>query len=521
MNIFTPSPQSPKERAYQVALEEMRRRSALLAGPSVLQRLARLPRPTRAKIREQFTAEELAAGVYAWAAWARAKQKPPAEILRGARIIFWLMGRGTGKTIGAAQRVRERVDLGAMTIGLFGPTDGDVEIYMLGANERDEGLLNVFPPHQRPRYIKADGVVQFHTGAVGYVHSSEKPEYRGPNLDTAWLDEPAQWRFLEALWRNIELATRKSSGLPIEILVTTTPRPLEFLKELIADPDCVTIHGVTSENPHNDPRWVARMKARLEGTRTGAQELDAEILGDDPDALFYPTVIDATRVDVAPAHLRTVVSVDPAISTEPKNDETGIMVIGIDDITSHVYVLADVSGRHKPEAWGKLVVDAYDEHGCVAVVGERNRGGDLVESNVRAQMREKRGSAAAHAIQYENVIATKGKVIRAEPVSGLHKQGLIHFVGSHFKDCENEITNWNPKIRGPSPNRLDALVWGVYFLANLSGEEKKDYRSGFDGLGAANSILQRSASPTRSTSAQALAALAAAQTANSSRRRPL
>lgn len=488
MNDTPQHEQIELEKAYLAALELVRVRSEALEGPSLWIRWARLPRATRSRIRDSFTPTELAMLAYSWAAWARPKQRPPSELLDGFRIILWLMGRGSGKTKSAAERVRERVEDGARSIALIGPTLDDVEIYMLGRYEEDDGLLNIFPPSQKPKYSVDAGIVKFHTGATGYVYSAEKSELRGPNFDTVWCDEVAQWRFLVPLWNNIELATRKAGPVPVEIIISTTPRPIQFLKDLIMDPDCMTIHGETQENPHNDERWLARMLKKFSGSRLGDQELRALILGDDPDALFWATVFEATRVEYQPPSLRTVIAVDPAISTEPKNDETGIVAEG-DDEQGHIYLLADLSGRWKPNEWGKLVVDAYDELNAVAIVGERNRGGDLVESNVRAAMERKRGGIAAAALTFENVTATRGKMIRAEPVSTLHKQGLIHVVGHGLGKLESEVTTWNPKIGGPSPNRLDAMVWGAYYLGNLSGEEKPDLRKGFEGVSRANQVI--------------------------------
>jgi phage terminase large subunit-like protein len=480
------------ERAYLEALEIVRARSRALEGPSLWMRWSRLPRAERQRIRDSFTDGELAALAYAWAAWARPKQRPPSELIDGFRIILWLMGRGGGKTRSAAERIRERVDAGARSIALIAPTLDDVEIYMLGRYEDDEGLLNVFPPNQRPHYNVDKGIVRFHKRATGYVYSAEKPELRGPNFDTVWWDEPAQCRFLDRLWANIDLATRKPGAVPIEILLTTTPRPLQFLKDRIADPDCMTIIGNTDENPHNDEKWLARMKRQFAGTRTGAQELEAEILGDDPNALFWPTVIEASRVEVTPDDLRIAIACDPAISTTRKSDDTGIVTVGIDDSTGHLYVLGDLTGRYPPDEWGDKIVATYEKAGAVAVVGETNRGGDLVEANVRAAMLRKRGNVAARALNFESVHAYRGKTIRAEPVSNLHRQGFIHFVGYAMKEMENEITTWNPKSGVDSPNRLDALVWAVYYLADLGGDDvRPDYRAGFEGVAQANAIIQR------------------------------
>jgi phage terminase large subunit-like protein len=187
------------------------------------------------------------------------------------------------------------------------------------------------------------------------------------------------------------------------------------------------------------------------------------------------------------------VAVDPAIATNPENDETGI-VAGGRDAAGHIYILVDASGRSKPEKWGADVVSTCEQQQCDTVVGERNRGGDLVAANVRAAKERKRGPMAAKALRIVEVHATRGKAIRAEPVSALHEQGMIHIVG-RMPELEAELTEWNPKIGGVSPNRLDAVVWLVWYLARLGEEEKPDYRPGFAGLTAIATAL-RDAGPT-------------------------
>ena len=477
------------EESYQSAIGRARARSERLEGGSTFERLSLLPPEERARILSTLSAFDLARLWWEWDAWARPKQHPPLD--SGARILFWMAGRSFGKSRAAAERVRRRVYAGARNIALIGPKTGDVERYMLGTEGEGSGLLNIFHPAHAPVYVGGNkAIVRFHTGAVGYVVSAETPEFRGANLDTVWCDELAQWRYLQTIWTNMELATRARCAIPLEIIVTTTPLPLRFLKELIADEDTLTILGTMRENQGNtDPKFVARMTRKLEGTRQGRQELGGELLGDNPDSLFPGSLFDALRVEFAPPDLRTIVAVDPAIATDRRNDETGIVAMG-DDLQGDQYVIADMSGRHKPEAWGRLVVDAYLALEAVAVVGERNRGGDLVESNVRAAMERKRGGIAAKALKFVSVHATKGKAIRAEPVATLNEQGKIHVVGT-LPEFESEVSDWNPRLGGPSPNRLDAFVWGSWFLGGLGDEEKPDHRATFAGLDKVTQALQQ------------------------------
>jgi phage terminase large subunit-like protein len=480
------------ESAYKAAIERARVRSAALEGASLAERLARLPKKRRDEIISSIDMSARARLAYEWKFWARPKQRPPN--LEPHRVCLWMSGRGFGKSKCGAERIRERVDAGARSLALIGPTTTDIERYMLGVGGDEEGLLHVFPKGQEPRYLgPPKSMVYFHTGAIGYVVTAERPEFRGANLDTAWCDEIMKWKYLSTIWNNLELATRKpASRVALEIIVTTTPRRLRFLKELIADEDVITILGNTHENAGNlDRKFLERMQRKLGGTRLGRQELGGELLDDNPGALFHMDHIETARVnpEAKPKRLRVVVAVDPAIATNPDNDQTGIIVLGIDPDDGHIYVLADLSGKLKPHEWGSRVVDAYDQWGAVAVVGERNRGGDLVEANVRASYERKRGATAAQALDFINVHATKGKDVRAEPVATLCEKAYIHIVGM-CPELETEITEWDPSVGGVSPNRLDALVWGVWYLAGLGEEIPTNYLPGFRGVAAVNASIR-------------------------------
>lgn len=478
------------EAAFLRRYEEAKRRSAELAGPSPAERFAALPAVARTKILESLSRTECAQLLTCWRFWARPKQIVPES---RHRTVLYLMGRGAGKNRTAAERVREKLYQGVRSLVLVGPTWREVLRHMvggkLGARGNGSGLLDVFPAHELAQIqVKEQrGEIIFPwLGATAYLVSDEMPELRGGGYGLAWCDEVCKWRHLTRLWPNLEFSMRVRSEIPPEIIVTTTPRPMRWLKELIADPDTITILGASDENAVNlDRDYISRLERRYGGSRIARQERGGEILSDNEDALFHQTIIDATRVSAAPPLTRVVIAIDPAIATGRDNDETGIVACGL-GYDGHIYVLGDASGRLAPEAWGSAALKLFDQHKADAFVGERNRGGDLVAANMRACIREKRGSAAAAKII--EVHATRGKEIRAEPVATLHEQGRLHLVGVH-PELEAELTEWNPKLGGASPNRLDAIVWAAYELARLGEEDLPDYSRGFAGLEKATEAL--------------------------------
>jgi phage terminase large subunit-like protein len=481
------------EAKFLARYEAAKAFSATLEGRSLADRLAALPKAEIDAILDSLSRQDRAALLYAWKFWARPKQIVPTL---PHFVMLWLAGRAFGKTRTAAERIRDRIYDGAKLGVLIGPTWREVLRYMVGgkkgAKRNGSGLLDVFPAHER-RHIQVKeqkGEIHFDfCGAMIHLVSDEQPELRGGAYEIAWLDEICKWRHLKRLWDNLEFTMREQTERPPEILVTTTPRPMRFLKELVADPDTITIVGKLDENGANlAPQFVRRIVSKYDGTRLGRQERDGELLSDNEGALFQQGQIDATRVMAAPTLARIVVAIDPAIATNEDNDETGIVAMGIGH-DGHLYVLGDASGKLSPEAWGAAALKLYDQWKADAFVGERNRGGDLVATNMRATIREKKGSASVAKII--EVHATRNKQVRAEPVATLHEQGRLHFVGVHPK-IEAEITEWDQTIGGVSPNRLDALVWGAYELAKLGEEIPTDPREAFKGFSAAARAVQSS-----------------------------
>ena len=183
-----------------------------------------------------------------------------------------------------------------------------------------------------------------------------------------------------------------------------------------------------------------------------------EYVSDDEQALWRRSFIKRSvmRNDgTYPVEMaRIVVAVDPAVSTATGSDETGIVAVGLGK-DGNGYVLADESGKYRPEEWAMRAVSLYRSLDADKIVGEVNQGGDMVEAVLRAH---------AGGVPYKAVRASRGKVARAEPVAALYERGKMFHIG-HFHDLEDQMcsvaTGFDPKAAGWSPDRVDALVWAV------------------------------------------------------------
>lgn len=394
---------------------------------------------------------------YDWAFWRRESQRPPAD----DEWRYWLCiaGRGWGKTRVGAEYVREQAETGrAKQIGLVGRTLGEARDIMVNG---PSGLLACHPPSTRPTFIESRRLLIWPNGAVGHIYTSEEPDgMRGPGLDLVWADELAAWVRLKESWTQLELMLRMRGprGDPSRAIVTTTPRPLKTLRGLMASARARISTGSTYENQRFvDESWLAMLLETFEGTHAGKQELEALIVDDVEGALWNLKDIDRGRVHDYPELRQVLIAVDPAVTSGPDSDETGIVVVGM-GIDGHIYVLEDLSGRYTPTQWGRVVCAAYQRWEADGVVGEVNNGGDLVMANVHA---------ADPLIPFHKVSASRGKRRRAGPVSALYQKPdlKIHHVGTKLGKLEEQQTTWTGDEKEDSPDRMDALVWGVTKLA--------------------------------------------------------
>lgn len=172
-----------------------------------------------------------------------------------------------------------------------------------------------------------------------------------------------------------------------------------------------------------------------------------------------------------PEWLRIVVAVDPSGCSgdeDYRSDEIGIVVVAL-GTDNHGYLLEDLSGRYSPEQWGEITVEAFKRHKADRVVGEKNFGGDMVRAIVHACNPD---------TPYKEVCATRGKVVRAEPISTLYEQNKFHHVGI-FNELEDQLCGMTMSgyMGIKSPDRADALVWGATDLfPAMTARADKDWK---------------------------------------------
>lgn len=446
---------------------------------SPAERIALLPEPERRRFLSMLTAAEQERLEYDWSFWARPEQLPP-----GGRWRTWLMrsGRGFGKTKSGSQWVRSQIESGRRRrIAIVGATEGDVRKYQV---EGPSGIMSVCPPDFRPIFEPSNNRLVWPNGAEAHTMSADKPEaFRGPNFDGAWNDELCSWgnasnKIATETYKLLQLCLRIPGpmGDPAQELITTTPKPMPLLREIMGKASTVVTGGSIFDNAANlDADTLKYYCDEYLGTSLGRQELFGEVLDAFEGALWSPKVLDDNRrgpaqgwglvVGMGKTYLmgpdmgagerqhiffkRIVVAVDPSGSGGRKSNETGIVVcaLGTDD---HGYVLEDLSGIMSPESWAKASIGALAKWDADYIVAEQNFGAEMVRATIRAADRD---------APVKLVVASRGKAVRAQPVSLLDQQGRIHHVGI-FPKLEDQMVTWNPVGNDESPDRMDARVWG-------------------------------------------------------------
>jgi phage terminase large subunit-like protein len=434
----------------------------MTAEMSAAQRVALLSPDDQEKILDGLDKEAL---LYDPHFWLRPSQLTPITAGSDFDLCVILAGRGYGKTRVLSEWARNKAMSQPGSRGaIVARTAADVRDVVVHGQS---GILAVSPPDDKPLHEPSKRLLTWPNGTEALLFSSEAPDsLRGPQFDWAVADEIASWYYLPdesglTAWDNLRLATRL--GVCPQIVAATTPRKTPFMRALMKLADdlrTIMIRGRTKDNEMNlAATYLNVIYGLYAGTRLARQELDGELLDDNENALWSEDLLNSTRLTEIPDHPLRVVAVDPSVAARPK-DECGICVVGAtnerDLVSRHVYVLDDRSIWGPPAVWAQRVVDTCEMWGVRTVVAEGNQGGALV-------------AEAIHAInanlRVEIVHASVNKQTRAEPVALLWDRGRAHMIGV-APELEMQLVSWDPSDpREKSPDRLDAMVWGVTALA--------------------------------------------------------
>lgn len=477
-----------------------------MTGRSPAQVLASLPAKKREAWIKAKGEDAVALLLADWRFWARPSQLAPPGDWR-----WWVVkaGRGFGKTRVGAEWVVDRCEAFARhgaphLVGLGNRTFGEVRALQI------EGVSGLRQVATRRGHVlrhaatsrEAELIVRTPLGPHSSrieLHTSREPDLaRGRNFHTFWHEEFARYFAIVddqggTMFTNVDLGLRAIGPFPPQGIATTTPRPVPWLKDLLAGkfgPVALT-EGSLYENLHNlAPSFVRTIIERYADSPLGPQEIFGILVEEVEGALWTMRRLDATRVtaDRLPEDLvRVAVGVDPP--GEAWGAECGIVGCAVgpaplgwpDDGKPHLYVVADASMSGDADTWPPEVVGTYKAMAVSpsrtldadVIAAEVNNGGDMV----RAVMRQHDPNA-----RIRKVRASRGKYVRAEPVATLWgpTQARAHIVG-HLPDLESQLVTWKPG--SDSPDRLDALVWaaaellpeltvhgeaGAYSAANVS-----------------------------------------------------
>jgi len=470
-------------------------------GTDELEYLLSLPPEVREEMVRSLGEEEAEGFDREWEKWAHEGQVPEAGDWSTCVVMG---GRSFGKTragsewvVGLLKGPDGTSPRNPLRIALVGATLAEARSIMV---EGRSGLMEVAGPWIR-EWQRGRGLLVFRTGAQAQLFSGHTPELlRGPEHDYAWCDELAKWEKAGETWDMLQLGLRV--GARPRALVTTTPRPGPHLRRIMAEPGTIVIGGPSDMNPHNSPAWTKSMRQRYAGTRLERQELNGELLTDNPGALWTEELLEKCRAGGAaeggnntvrpepvegPSFLltdpiqerastssaRTDVSFpDPAESTTfrriiiavdpPTGDGTCGIIACAKATDGKAHILADHSVTAvTPEGWSRTVADAaavwthLHPNAPLLVVAESNQGGLMVQSVLRI---------SDPALPIKLVPAIQGKTDRATPVALLFEAGRVVLHG-RFPELEAQlcgmIAGGGYEGPGSSPDRADAMVWGL------------------------------------------------------------
>lgn len=436
-------------------------------GRSLLERAVR--RFGAQHVFDTLDADQRAALPFQWRIVARPEQLAPRGPWRWWAVIA---GRGFGKTRSGAEWVREKArDLPGSLGAIVGQTPDDARQIQI---EGPAGLLAVSPAHERPTWEPSKGTLRWPNGTTAQVYSGAKPGgFRGPQFHWAWVDELAKYSRARESYDNLNFGLRLEfkGGVQPQACVTTTPRPIAVIKELIAGRSTVVTRGSTFENRANlAASFLDEMRGKYEGTKLGRQELYGDVLDDVPGALWSRAMFDRRGFRAEhPLDLFDLIAVaiDPAASNTETSDESGIIVVGSYTALrkglqlAHFHALADRSIYGSARERAARAIEAFTEFEADRFVVETNNGGDWIPAVIETEWATQ---SLPGAPPIECVTASRGKRTRAEPISSLYEQErFTHAPG--LEALEDQLATWSPLLAEHSPDRMDALVWGGTWLS--------------------------------------------------------
>jgi phage terminase large subunit-like protein len=442
------------------------------------QTLRDIPAEQRREIFSSLSDRDKLELYYHWPFFARENQLPP-ERWGKAGCYMWIIraGRGWGKTRTGAQTFIQKIREGYRYTSLCAATAAEVrDIQIKG----ESGILACCPPWFMPEYKPGEKKLLWPNGAVtSFFYGSELELSRGAQSDLIWLDEVHKYQYPEATVDNLLLGLRLGKN-PLA-LITSTPKPTRLCRELEqkqnadGSPAAVVTIGTTYDNRRNlSPVFFDAIITKYQGSRLGLQELEAQILDDNPNALFRREHLERDSVDGIPPPqniCRVIVAVDPAVSSNETSNHTGVVVVAQgkapesirggavqNEGMKHYYVYEDASLIGKPDEWGTMARRMVEKYEAGNVLYETNQGGEMVELVLRA---------AGVKVPFLPVRAVADKERRAMPVSLASVQGRIHLVrgpdtADNLDALMDELVNWIPGE--DSPDRLDAFVHAVNYF---------------------------------------------------------
>jgi phage terminase large subunit-like protein len=393
--------------------------------------------------------------------WEPRPHQVPPEGVAGVDWFLWLMlgGRGAGKTDACAAYMNAHA-LGPPC--LHGPVPHRMAIIAPTLGDASESCVNgpsglrAHNPSVVEQSRKGGTFVTWPNGAQAKIfgaYTKQDPERlrAGGNRCMAWLEEIAAWRYLAECWKHTRLGLLRLGPHP-HAIASTTPRNRPTVKSLIqmSTASSSLTRATTADNPHLPVQIREALYKEYGGTRLGQQELEGEMIDEVIGALWNNEQIEACRVapqDAPAERLRMIIAVDPSWGTT--NDEVGI-VAGFLGPDNHAYVLEDLSAILAPAAWGEVVAHAYDRLQADRVIAEGNFQGEQVKLVMKAAT-----VATEIQVNFALVHASRGKVLRAEPVVGLYEQGRVHHVG-RMVGLEHQMTHWVPPRNVDEETGFDA-----------------------------------------------------------------